>query len=136
MANINIDENDVVGIDDPDYNNDDESISNKNINLLGTDNENRIDIVAANSNGFYVSGNDGILSNIQYVIEKKNKTASICQLIQTFILPTKTTRIKSLALSKYKDFMFILTNNSQILKVNVELGSSEVRIYIFLILYF
>jgi len=129
MANISINENNIVAIEDPEYNDDDELISNKNIDLLGDDNKDRIDIISANSNGFYVAGNDGVISNIQYVMEKKNKTASICQLIQSFILPTKKTRVKSLALSRHQDFMCVLTNNSQILKVNVELGSSEVYIY-------
>ncbi|ORX56083.1 WD40 repeat-like protein [Piromyces finnis] len=125
MANINMSNNNISEIKDDDYNEDDEIIQNKDINLLGTDNKNRIDIISANTTGFYVSGNNGILSNIQYILDKNKNTSSICQLIQSFILPSKTTRIKSIALSRYKEFMFVLTNYNQILKVNVELGSSD-----------
>ncbi|OUM64726.1 hypothetical protein PIROE2DRAFT_8413, partial [Piromyces sp. E2] len=126
MANINIYKDSIKGIDDDEYNEDDEIIPNTDIDLYGRDNNDRIDIIASNSTGFYVAGNDGILSNIQYIIDKKKKSTSICQLIQSFKLPSKKTRIKSIALSRYKEFMFVLTDNCQILKVNVELGSSEV----------
>lgn len=128
MININDTNNDIMSINDPDYVSEDESIPNSEIDLLGTDSKDRIDIIASNTTGFYVSGNDGIFLNIQYITEKNNKSTSICQLIQSFSLPKKTTRIRAISLSRYKEFMFALTDNNQILKVNVELGSTEVNI--------
>jgi len=129
MANVNMNNDNITGIDDNEFIEEDEMIQNKDINLLGTDNKDRIDIIASNSTGFYIAGNDGILSNIQYIIDKKKNTTSICQLIQSFSLPSKNTRIKSSALSRFKDFMFVLTDINQILKINVELGSSEVKFF-------
>ncbi|KAL6600059.1 WD40 repeat-like protein [Neocallimastix sp. 'constans'] len=126
---LNINKN-VKDIFDPDYYPEDDSIPNSEINLMGSDSKDRIDIIVSNTTGFYVSGKDGIFSNIQYISRKKKEPLSICQLIQSFSLPTKTTRIKSISLSRHKEFMFALTNKNQILKLNVELGSSESNTFI------
>jgi len=115
-------------MNDPDYHPEDDVIPNSEINLLGLDNEDRIDIIKSNSTGFYVSGSNGIFSNIQYISEENNESSNICQLIQSFSLPSPNTRIKALALSKYKEFIFVLTDKNQFLKLNTELCSSEVYI--------